>query len=156
MLLESKIQRQDNLISILKVQLAQAENQMEQIKSDDKEGSDLLKRLEAFFSRNQDCRQTVIERLKPVEVNNVFRRIEIESDDTPENIDEVRVTLETPVPDETPKITDIAVAKKTTTSKSSDCWYTPPEVIAPVLGVLEKIDLDPGSDSKKHLLAEKH
>ncbi|NEQ78082.1 MAG: hypothetical protein F6K23_36860 [Okeania sp. SIO2C9] len=40
--------------------------------------------------------------------------------------------------------------------KSSDCWYTPPEIVELVELVLGKIDLDPCSDDGKHIPAKYH
>ncbi|NET46319.1 hypothetical protein, partial [Okeania sp. SIO2B3] len=46
--------------------------------------------------------------------------------------------------------------KNKTSSKSSDCWYTPPEIVELVELVLGKIDLDPCSDDGKHIPAKYH
>ncbi|NET45941.1 MAG: hypothetical protein F6K15_30420, partial [Okeania sp. SIO2B3] len=43
-----------------------------------------------------------------------------------------------------------------TSSKPSDCWYTPPEIVELVEKVLGKIDLDPCSDDGKHIPATTH
>jgi phage N-6-adenine-methyltransferase len=40
--------------------------------------------------------------------------------------------------------------------KSSDCWYTPPNIIELVVKVLGRIDLDPCADEGKHVPAQVH
>ncbi|NES02009.1 MAG: hypothetical protein F6K22_03700 [Okeania sp. SIO2F4] len=40
--------------------------------------------------------------------------------------------------------------------KSSDCWYTPPEIVELLKKVLGNIDLDPCSDDGKHIPAKLH
>ncbi|GGA57403.1 hypothetical protein CYANOKiyG1_78460 [Okeania sp. KiyG1] len=45
---------------------------------------------------------------------------------------------------------------ETAKPKSSDCWYTPPEIVELVELVLGKIDLDPCSDDGKHIPAKYH
>ncbi|NES64196.1 MAG: hypothetical protein F6K24_02470 [Okeania sp. SIO2D1] len=45
---------------------------------------------------------------------------------------------------------------ETAKPKSSDCWYTPPEIVELVELVLGKIDLDPCSDDGKHIPAKLH
>ena len=66
-----------------------------------------------------------------------------------------RVTLQ----HKTAAITQIETAepnKAPNSSKSSDCWYTPPEIVELVEKVLGKIDLDPCSDDGKHIPAASH
>ncbi|MBD2682892.1 MULTISPECIES: DNA N-6-adenine-methyltransferase [Nostoc] len=41
-------------------------------------------------------------------------------------------------------------------SKSSDCWYTPPEIIALIQSCLNGITLDPCADNGKHIEACQH
>ncbi|GGA46224.1 hypothetical protein CYANOKiyG1_65220 [Okeania sp. KiyG1] len=59
----------------------------------------------------------------------------------------------------TAAITQIETAeanKAPNSSKPSDCWYTPPEIVELVELVLGKIDLDPCSDDGKHIPAKYH
>ncbi|NEO52601.1 MAG: hypothetical protein F6K54_05645 [Okeania sp. SIO3B5] len=46
--------------------------------------------------------------------------------------------------------------KNKTSSKSSDCWYTPREIVELVEKVLGSIDLDPCSDDGRHIPAQYH
>ncbi|NES01714.1 MAG: hypothetical protein F6K22_02080 [Okeania sp. SIO2F4] len=67
-----------------------------------------------------------------------------------EEIDKIATTFDT-------RIENASESNPTqTTSKSSDCWYTPPQIVELIEEVLGTIDLDPCADDKKHIPAKYH